>query len=34
MTVEVIASSSAGNVYLLRQGEAAPLLLECGLPFK
>lgn len=34
MTVEVIASGSAGNAYILRSEGEAPLLLECGLSFK
>lgn len=34
MTVQVIASGSKGNAYVLRSEGVAPLLLECGITYK
>ena len=34
MTVEVVASGSTGNAYVLRSEGVAPLLLECGITYK
>lgn len=33
MNIDVLASSSAGNGYLINDGKSR-ILLECGMPFK